>query len=131
MDEKQAVDGLSNGNEGVSSNDEHEGRGRVPKEVEAEPHVHMDAMAFGMGCCCLQVTFQVRWIFVLNSVLECDSFLSLCRNRLRLSFLWGAGRGERTGGYVAGTLLKYASFFHPNAASLCLWSNTCMCVCVI
>eukprot|EP00903_Cladosiphon_okamuranus_P014848 g13749.t1 len=22
------------------------------------PHVHMDAMAFGMGCCCLQVTFQ-------------------------------------------------------------------------
>lgn len=23
------------------------------------PHVHMDAMAFGMGCCCLQVTFQV------------------------------------------------------------------------
>ncbi|CAM9741582.1 unnamed protein product [Ascophyllum nodosum] len=60
VDEKQAVDGLSNGNEGVSSNDEHEGRGRVPKEVEAEPHVHMDAMAFGMGCCCLQVTFQAR-----------------------------------------------------------------------
>ena len=28
----------------------------------APPHgtdVHMDAMAFGMGCCCLQVTFQV------------------------------------------------------------------------
>lgn len=24
------------------------------------PHVHMDAMAFGMGCCCLQVTFQAR-----------------------------------------------------------------------
>lgn len=24
------------------------------------PHVHMDAMAFGMGCCCLQVTFQVK-----------------------------------------------------------------------
>jgi hypothetical protein len=22
--------------------------------------VHMDAMAFGMGCCCLQVTFQAR-----------------------------------------------------------------------
>jgi len=23
-------------------------------------HVYMDAMAFGMGCCCLQMTFQVR-----------------------------------------------------------------------
>jgi Glutamate-cysteine ligase len=22
------------------------------------PAVHMDAMAFGMGCCCLQITFQ-------------------------------------------------------------------------
>jgi glutamate--cysteine ligase catalytic subunit len=22
--------------------------------------VYMDAMAFGMGCCCLQVTFQAR-----------------------------------------------------------------------
>merc|ERR1719272_1212127 len=24
------------------------------------PGVYMDAMAFGMGCCCLQVTFQAR-----------------------------------------------------------------------
>ncbi len=24
------------------------------------PYVHMDAMAFGMGCCCLQLTFQGR-----------------------------------------------------------------------
>lgn len=23
-------------------------------------HVYMDAMGFGMGCCCLQVTFQVK-----------------------------------------------------------------------
>ena len=22
--------------------------------------IHMDAMAFGMGCCCLQVTFQAK-----------------------------------------------------------------------
>jgi glutamate--cysteine ligase catalytic subunit len=22
------------------------------------PYIHMDAMAFGMGCCCLQITFQ-------------------------------------------------------------------------
>lgn len=30
------------------------------RQEPEEPHVHMDAMAFGMGCCCLQVTFQVR-----------------------------------------------------------------------
>jgi glutamate--cysteine ligase catalytic subunit len=29
-------------------------------EAEHYPHIHMDAMAFGMGCCCLQVTFQAR-----------------------------------------------------------------------
>lgn len=42
----------------------------VPKEA-TEPEskssvetvraaVHMDAMAFGMGCCCLQITFQAK-----------------------------------------------------------------------
>lgn len=25
-------------------------------------HVYVDAMGFGMGCCCLQVTFQVRFM---------------------------------------------------------------------
>ena len=32
--------------------------------------VHMDAMAFGMGCNCLQCTFQVWWgvLFFLNSL---------------------------------------------------------------
>jgi glutamate--cysteine ligase catalytic subunit len=24
------------------------------------PEIHMDCQAFGMGCCCLQVTFQAR-----------------------------------------------------------------------
>lgn len=28
--------------------------------IAKEGHIHMDAMAFGMGCCCLQVTFQAR-----------------------------------------------------------------------
>jgi glutamate--cysteine ligase catalytic subunit len=29
------------------------------KEGAAKPdHIYMDAMAFGMGCCCLQITFQ-------------------------------------------------------------------------
>ena len=37
------------------------------EESSSPPTIHMDAMAFGMGCCCLQVTFQVclSWTFVL------------------------------------------------------------------
>lgn len=33
-----------------------------PKSVveTIRPAVHMDAMAFGMGCCCLQITFQAK-----------------------------------------------------------------------
>ena len=29
--------------------------GSIPSKPD---HVHMDAMGFGMGCCCLQMTFQ-------------------------------------------------------------------------
>lgn len=29
--------------------------GSIPSHPD---HVHMDAMGFGMGCCCLQMTFQ-------------------------------------------------------------------------
>jgi len=33
----------------------------TPEEgAGGSPGIHMDAMAFGMGCCCLQVTFQAR-----------------------------------------------------------------------
>jgi len=32
--------------------------GKMHKRVR--PAIHMDAMAFGMGCCCLQVTFQAQ-----------------------------------------------------------------------
>lgn len=28
------------------------------QEFNVRPAIHMDAMAFGMGCCCLQITFQ-------------------------------------------------------------------------
>jgi len=28
------------------------------KPLPGTPNIHMDAMAFGMGCCCLQITFQ-------------------------------------------------------------------------
>ena len=31
-------------------------------DAAKEGHVYMDAMGFGMGCCCIQVTFQVRTI---------------------------------------------------------------------
>jgi len=29
---------------------------RIPEQLPN--HIYMDAMGFGMGCCCLQVTFQ-------------------------------------------------------------------------
>ena len=32
---------------------------KVQKE-NVRPAIHMDAMAFGMGCCCLQITFQAK-----------------------------------------------------------------------
>lgn len=34
---------------------------RESGDVVDAPTIKMDAMAFGMGCCCLQVTFQVRY----------------------------------------------------------------------
>eukprot|EP00557_Chaetoceros_sp_GSL56_P002214 CAMPEP_0176500564 /NCGR_PEP_ID=MMETSP0200_2-20121128/13630_1 /TAXON_ID=947934 /ORGANISM="Chaetoceros sp., Strain GSL56" /LENGTH=935 /DNA_ID=CAMNT_0017899263 /DNA_START=602 /DNA_END=3409 /DNA_ORIENTATION=- len=30
------------------------------KKENVRPAIHMDAMAFGMGCCCLQITFQAK-----------------------------------------------------------------------
>jgi glutamate--cysteine ligase catalytic subunit len=40
--------------------------------------IHMDAMAFGMGCCCLQVTMQVSW----NSLkLRNDSIMRIYRQQ--------------------------------------------------
>jgi hypothetical protein len=44
-----AVSSLSNDHQ--SFNDE-------AKMFNVRPAIHMDAMAFGMGCCCLQITFQ-------------------------------------------------------------------------
>ena len=40
---------------------ERNGNGSFSLEKESKrPAVHMDAMAFGMGCCCLQITFQAK-----------------------------------------------------------------------
>lgn len=36
---------------------------RISFKEKGVPQVHMDAMAFGMGCCCLQVTFQVNCFY--------------------------------------------------------------------
>lgn len=40
----------------------------APLQRAIPPTIHMDAMAFGMGCCCLQVTFQVCIPVHLSSV---------------------------------------------------------------
>ena len=46
-----------------------------PDIPAAKPdHVYMDAMGFGMGCCCIQMTFQVTllthaFVFVLTVTL--------------------------------------------------------------
>ncbi|WWC88384.1 uncharacterized protein L201_003295 [Kwoniella dendrophila CBS 6074] len=34
------------------------GHATPAKPEPGTPYIHMDAMAFGMGCCCLQITFQ-------------------------------------------------------------------------
>jgi Glutamate-cysteine ligase len=49
------VDSAPNGDR---YHEEINGEKKVPDSVRAA--VHMDAMAFGMGCCCLQITFQAK-----------------------------------------------------------------------
>lgn len=45
---------------GAPTNGDHARRTGGGEAATLEPpQVHVDAMAFGMGCCCLQVTFQV------------------------------------------------------------------------
>lgn len=41
----------------VYGHDDNAGR---PSTIE--DHIYLDAMGFGMGCCCLQVTFQAQSI---------------------------------------------------------------------
>ena len=65
MDEKHTVEGLdfdgtaSKGGVAASISTSTAAGGDGGGDTVNPPHVHMDAMAFGMGCCCLQVTFQV------------------------------------------------------------------------
>ena len=49
----------SSGSRAAASNDGSSSTSARPP-VDHNKDIHMDAMAFGMGCCCLQVTFQAR-----------------------------------------------------------------------
>lgn len=78
VDKREGVDGFPNESAGVSDD-------RVHGEEEVTvPHVHMDAMAFGMGCCCLQVTFQVMDLIVVVLFFDVASF----RGAARLFWAW-------------------------------------------
>ena len=49
---KQTLENAVNSTLGANCN------GSVISKPNLRPAIHMDAMAFGMGCCCLQITFQ-------------------------------------------------------------------------
>lgn len=63
MNEKETVEGPLV-EDGVAGRTTSAGGVNGDSAAGSGPHVHMDAMAFGMGCCCLQVTFQVRTVTV-------------------------------------------------------------------
>lgn len=50
---KHALENAVNTSLGACSN-----KTSVADSPNVRPAIHMDAMAFGMGCCCLQITFQ-------------------------------------------------------------------------
>ena len=57
----------TNDDSGTVVEGESESQGGLKVEIETKstdgrPDIAMDAMAFGMGMCCTQITFQVRWI---------------------------------------------------------------------
>ena len=53
--------------------------------MEGTPYIHMDAMAFGMGCCCLQITFQAWNVDEARRVY--DALVPVAPIMVRLSFL--------------------------------------------
>lgn len=72
---------------GLSESEAVKGLKGLPAKSEIDdmgaetPHVHMDAMAFGMGICCLQVTFQasksrLRFHVLGEPVQVCDRFVT-------------------------------------------------------
>ncbi|KAK0084952.1 hypothetical protein PV325_006052 [Microctonus aethiopoides] len=61
---------------------EHDDDGKSQRVAE-DDHIYMDAMAFGMGCCCLQVTFQASNIREARTLY--DQLTPLCPIMLALS----------------------------------------------
>lgn len=59
-----------------------------------QDHVYMDAMGFGMGCCCLQVTFQA--CNITEARMLYDQLATLCPIGLALSAASPAHRGYLT-----------------------------------
>ena len=50
-----------------------------------QDHVYMDAMGFGMGCCCLQLTFQACNVTEARRIY--DSFVPLAPIFVRFPFV--------------------------------------------
>lgn len=65
--------------------------GSIPSKPD---HVHMDAMGFGMGCCCLQLTFQACNIDEARQLY--DQLTPLCPVMLALSAASPVHRGMLT-----------------------------------
>ena len=63
--DKETLTSLLEGNVALSPSPSKEHATEIVEEVEENKEnvraaIHMDAMAFGMGCCCLQITFQAK-----------------------------------------------------------------------
>ena len=41
-------------------------------------HIYMDCMGFGMGCSCLQMTFQVNLLAIYGAFTLTETYFSLC-----------------------------------------------------
>lgn len=71
---------------------------KIPVEgstPEKPDHIHMDAMGFGMGCCCLQFTFQCCNINEARTLY--DQLTPLCPIMLALSAASPIHRGMLSG----------------------------------
>ncbi|ORY31829.1 glutamate-cysteine ligase-domain-containing protein [Naematelia encephala] len=62
------------------------------KPLPGTPYIHMDAMAFGMGCCCLQITFQAWNVDEARSVY--DALVPVAPIMLALTAASPAFRGQ-------------------------------------
>nr|XP_018262051.1 glutamate-cysteine ligase catalytic subunit [Kwoniella dejecticola CBS 10117]OBR84209.1 glutamate-cysteine ligase catalytic subunit [Kwoniella dejecticola CBS 10117] len=62
------------------------------KPLPGTPYIHMDAMAFGMGCCCLQITFQAWNVDEARSVY--DALVPIAPIMLALTAASPAFRGQ-------------------------------------